>query len=227
MVLRRFGILFAMVAIALTGCSWRHAPGHDQRAAMRQTALSAVPLRACRSGACDLVAPGGELQVSNVEVSAINSQRNETAFEMTYRGSKAVCRGPTVGPEGAEVPFACAIDGPSSPSTTSSAARHVLVMQRGCVRGTLREIAPSGELRRLELKTDEVYTAGYRSPGREVSLSDQHGVLALADAPNSFDRVLYTRRESALAAPELLALMSVQAFNGLDGHPPECLVAGN
>ncbi|MBX3193460.1 MAG: hypothetical protein KF819_41140, partial [Labilithrix sp.] len=154
---------------------------------MRQTALSPVLLRPCTTGACDLIAPGGPLEVSNVEVSAINNLRSDTAFEMTYLGAKAVCRGPAAGPDGAEVPFACSIDGPS---TASGAARHVLVMNRGCVRGTLREVAPSGELRRLELKTDEVYTAGYRSPGREVSLSDEHGVIAFADAPNPSARVL-------------------------------------
>src|SRR5690606_9133536 len=135
---RMKGIGYARALTAATlvvaGCGWTHAPGHDAREGMTKTAIPSLKPQLCQSGACSLAAPGGTIQVSGLAVARVNDRRNETAFEMEYLGTKAVCRGPAMGPDEAEVPFACAIDGPSM-----TVSRHVLVLDAGCTRGTLRE----------------------------------------------------------------------------------------
>jgi hypothetical protein len=215
---RPIALATATSILALAGCSWSHAPGHDAQQGMTRTALPAIKPQLCREGACDLAGPGGTIHVSNVEVSRLNDRRGETAFQMEYLATKATCRGPAIGPDDQEVPFACSFDGP--PATAS---RYVLVMDTGCMRGTLREIARTGETRRLDVATDQVTVAGFHAPGREVSLSDGRGVLAYSDAPTPFDRVLYTRPSSAPTPSEILAITALHTFADLEGHPPQCL----
>jgi len=76
----------------------------------------------------------------------------------------------------------------------------------------------------LRLRTDVVTVAGVRTPGREVSLSDDHGVLAFSGSPNPYDLVIFTPVKSAPRPPELLAMVALHTFANLQGHPPQRLI---
>lgn len=211
-------LICLFVALALTsiaGCTWRHASGYDARAEMTKTRFPIIVPQACFTGGCDLAGPGGKVDISIQEAATVGNRRDDTALEITYLGAKSACRGPAIGPDGTQVPFACFIDTPGASS------RHILVLDRGCTRGTLREVDPTREIRSLRVETDVVEIAGRRSAGREVTLSDERRVLAHSDAQSS-GVDLFSPKDSAATTPELLALLSLHSFRELDGFPPQC-----
>jgi hypothetical protein len=215
--------LFLLASFAssttLVGCGWRHASGHEARSAMTRIDLPSRKPQMCLDGLCDLEGPEGAVHFSNVAVEASNSARTSTAFDLAYRESRAVCVGPTKDPEQHDVPFACAI----TDAADARGAKHILVLDAGCTRGTLREITPEGEKSLLGVSTDRVTVLGHVAPGREVALAEGEDVLFFSDAPNPHDRVIFAKRSKAPSRPELLALVALHAFNGIEGTPRECL----
>lgn len=210
--------LFVSLTLALSllvGCTWRHAPGYAARAEMKKTRFPIITPQACFTGGCDLEGPGGKVDISIQEAATVGNRREDTAFEISYLGAKSACRGPAIGPDGTQVPFACSIHTPGASS------RHVLVLDAGCTRGTLREVDPTREIRALRIETDLVDVGGHRSAGREVTLSDEHRVLAHSDAHAS-GVDLFSPRDRAAATPELLAMLSLHSFRELEGFPPQC-----
>jgi hypothetical protein len=206
----------AAVVLSLAGCGWRHAPGHHARAQMTETKLPMIVPQVCFTGGCDLAGPGGRVDITIQEAATLGNRRDNTAFEMTYLGAKSACRGPAIGPDGTEVAFACSIDAPDKSS------RHILVLDPGCTRGTLREVDPAREIRSTRLETDVVEVAGHSAPGIEVTLSDEHRVLAHSEAQSS-GVYLFTPKDRATTPAELLALLSLHAFRELEGAPPQCV----
>lgn len=183
---------------------------------MTETRIPIIVPQACFTGSCDLAAPGGKVDITIQDATTLGNRRDNTAFEITYLGARSVCRGPAVGPDGTEVAFACSIDAPEKSS------RHVLVLERGCTRGTLREVAPQREVRSMRVETDVIEISGYRSAGKEVTLSDEQRVLAHSEAESS-GVYLFTPKDRSTTPPELLALVSLHTFRELEGAPPQCL----
>lgn len=201
-------LLVVAVLAGLVGCGWNHAPGYAGREAMTELPLPSVKGQLCQPGACDLQGPLGVIRVSNVSASVVNGDRRETKFQIDYQNASASCFGPAATGNGDQtVPLACKI------------GSSVLAVQPGCTAATFTESATTT----YPLRTDVVTVLGHHAPGREVTLSDGLGVLALTDAPSSFDRVLYTRPGSYITAQQMLALLAIQTFVQMEGHPSECI----
>ncbi len=174
---------------------------------MTELPLPAVKGQLCASGACDLQGPNGVIRVSKVTSNVVNGERRETQFQLDYQGASASCFGPAATGAGDQtIPLACKI------------GSSVLAVEPGCTAAKLTESASVS----YPLHTDVVTVLGHHAPGREVTLSDGLGVLALSDAPSS-DRVLYTRSGSYITTPQMLAILAVQTFVHMDGHPSECI----
>lgn len=169
--------------------------------------------RLCHFGACDKRGPGGMFRFADVDFyGAYGARRMMTRFAITYGGLRASCSAPGSDPDR---PFACAITGPGD-------AAYDLVLGPGCTGGTMSQVGQPGG---WSIQTDTVTTGGLVAPGREVSLMDTTGALAISDALTSDNIDVFSRPSPALSPAQMLALVAVHAFLQMDEHPPECLVA--
>jgi hypothetical protein len=197
----------------VVGCyDWHHAPGYASRHAMVKQELRVETGRLCHFGACDKRGPNGMFRFADVDVRGHGAKRVTTRFAITYGDLRASCSAPGSDPDR---PFACAITAPAG-------AAYQLVLGPGCTSGTMSQV---GQLGGWSIQTDTVTIGGSLAPGREVSLIDLAGALAISDALTSDNIDVFSRPGAGLAPAQLLALVAVQAFLEMDDHPPECLGA--
>jgi hypothetical protein len=161
----------------------------------------------CHFGACDKRGPKGRIRFSDVRFLAINDARTRTRFDIEYDGARARCRQLS----DPLAPFVCSISDVAGPT-------YELALERGCMTGA---VAVAGEPA-WTIQTDIVEIAGHRVPGREVSLVDDTGVLAIADARASDNLDLFTRPGAPLSNAQLLMVIGVHAFLSIDHAPVAC-----
>lgn len=202
---------YALCVSLLAGChSWTHAPGHGHRAAMEKREVHVVTGELCQFGACDKRGPAGRIRFSKVRFSVAGGARSETRFEVAYDGAISRCRQAGDGGQ----PFTCSI-------SQAGGDAYELALQAGCTSGRLAPREPGRAP--LVVRTDTVEMAGRVFPSREVALLDDAGVLAHVDAKADDNLDVYTRPGTPLSPPQLLAVVSLQAFLQLEGTPRECM----
>lgn len=215
--------LGALLLFSLAGChTWNHAPGYGDRENLSKQVFPVVSGFLCTSGACDLQAPDGRVQFSDVRYNVSNKAREQTSFKVSYRGARAECAGPAlVQGRMSPVPFACTIRTHDEADVSYS-----LELEPGCTRGKFERLRAADPDSRATwpVQTDEVEILGYRAPAREVSILDEEGPLVFSDAPNLYDRVLFGRPGRSMSPPLVLAVVATHAFVQMKGQPAECLV---
>lgn len=206
-------VLLAAAIVGVMGCAqWQHAPGYAERGTMVKQELRVATGSACHFGACDKKGPTGPIRFSNVWFLTLDGSRTSTRFDVAYAGSRAQCK-QTPDPKR---PFMCVI-------AEADGTSYKLELDTGCTGGTISRTGT--ETQRWSIQTDTVAVGGHVAPGREVSLIDDFGVVTIADALTSDNLDVFTRRGAALATPQLLGLVGVQAFLQLDDLPSQCLTS--
>lgn len=198
---RLLSISLFVAAGSLVACSWQHAPGHAQREAMTKQQLPRIV------GTHGFSTPEGDIRVSDVDVtpgSGVFARTATRTFNVDYRNARAKCVAPE---KDAQVALTCTITvgSESEPTWTANVGP-------GCIEGAISEVKP-GETaqKRYAVRTDMLRVAGTVRPSREVSLLDDHGVVAFSDSPGG-DLVLFTRHDTKLGVPELITLVAVQTY---------------
>lgn len=210
---RRSRAIVIGATATVVGCfHWQHAPGYEARDAMVKQELRVETGRLCHFGACNKLGPGGMFRFADVDFHGTRGGRTLTRFAITYGDVRASCSAPGSDPDRT---FACAITAPGDTA-------YDLVLGPGCTGGTMSQV---GQPEGWSIQTDTVTTAGLAAPGREVSLSDTTGALAISDALTSDNIDVFSRPDAALAPVHLLALVAVHAFIEMDGPPLACRVA--
>lgn len=175
---------------------------------MQKTELPSVKGKLCTNGVCDLMGPTGVVAIHHADATVVNGDRRETKFQIDYQGKTASCFGPAQASTSDKmVPLACKI------------GTSVLAIDAGCTTGSFSESA----MRTFPIQTDTAKVLGKRVYGREVTMMDGLGVLAMADSPNTWDRVLYTRPSTYITTEQMLALLAVEVFVNMSGTPAECV----
>ena len=192
--------------VTLAGCTtWLHAPGHAHRGGMTKHELRVVTGKACAPGTCSKKGELGTFRFENVSFFSEDGARTRTRFDIEHEGAHARCHSDDPGR-----PLSCTIE--------SGEERYLLALGDRCTSGTLA----SGD-HTWVLQTDSVEIGGHVAPSREVSLSDDTGVVAHADAGSRDNLDVYTRAGAPVAPAKVVALVAVQAFLQLEDLPRACM----